>query len=291
MKNLAVFDFGGSSIKIAAWTGAKLVGVHSSPTPKNLVDLYRLLTFETEKINSQISIEGVAISTPGAVDKATGVIRGLSAIPYIHNFNIQQELKRRLNKPVTLENDANCAALAEMAAGVGYGKNSLVSIVIGSGIGGAIILDKRIWHGSHLFGGEFGYMLSNSGNKSFSDLCSPVKIAKAYNKNNQTNFSGKEVFEKGLSKEDKLAHSLVDQFFKTLTVHIYNIQFAIDPDVIAIGGAISNNPFLLPRLRASIAKLVETNNNGGLNPNVVACQYKGSANLRGAVVDFEQTIK
>ncbi|MBT8951554.1 N-acetylmannosamine kinase, partial [Lactobacillus delbrueckii subsp. bulgaricus] len=78
-----------------------------------------LLTTQVAQMKRDYQIAGVGISSPGAVNKATGIIEGASALPYIHNFRIQPELQRRFELPVSMENDANCAALAELADGAG----------------------------------------------------------------------------------------------------------------------------------------------------------------------------
>ena len=156
--NLAVIDIGGTTIKIATWKDNKLQNKHAVDTPKDLDTFYTVLTDEVNKIKENTNIKGVAISAPGAVNQKTGIIGGTSALPYIHNFKIVDELKKRFKLPVSIENDANSAALGELAEGAGKGSDSMAFFVIGTGIGGAIIINQKVWHGAHLFGGEFGYM-------------------------------------------------------------------------------------------------------------------------------------
>ena len=177
--DLAAIDIGGTTIKIATWKDGKLQDKHAVNTPKDLNIFYDILTAEVNKIKQNTKIKGVAISSPGAVDQKNGIIGGSSALPYIHNFKIVDELKKRFELPVSIENDANSAALGELAEGAGKGSDSMAFFVIGTGIGGAIIINQKVWHGAHLFGGEFGYM--SIGTKSVSDLASPVAMASRYN--------------------------------------------------------------------------------------------------------------
>ena len=116
--NLAAIDIGGTTIKIATWKDNQLQDKHAIDTPKDLNGFYQALTDEVDKIKNDIKIEGVAISSPGAVHKKTGIIGGSSAIPYIHNFKIVDELEKRFGLPVSIENDANSAALGELASPV-----------------------------------------------------------------------------------------------------------------------------------------------------------------------------
>ena len=180
LMNLIAIDIGGTTIKIATWINQKLKMAFTIDTPDNLDTFYEELTDAVNEIKANHNIDGVAISSPGAVNKATGVIEGASALPYIHNFKIVPELEKRFGLPVSIENDANCAALAEIADGAAKGCSSMAFLVIGTGVGGSIIINNQIWHGAHLYGGEFGFMIIDG--KQLSELASPVTMAKRYNK-------------------------------------------------------------------------------------------------------------
>ena len=129
MNNLGLIDIGGTSIKFAVWDGNQLVEHVVRKTPHTLDEFYSVLTSEVFTMKKNYQITGVGISSPGAVNKKTGVIEGASAIPYIHNFEIQPELEKRFGLKVSMENDANCAALAELEDGAGQGADSLVFLL------------------------------------------------------------------------------------------------------------------------------------------------------------------
>ncbi|MGQ5709074.1 ROK family protein [Lactobacillus sp. PSON] len=283
--NLAVIDIGGTTIKFATWKENKLQNKHSVKTPSNLEDFYQILTTEVKNIQKSTPIKGVAISSPGAVNKKTGIIGGSSALPYIHNFNIVSELEKRFNLPISIENDANSAALGELAAGSGKGHDSLAFFVIGTGIGGAIIINQKIWHGAHLFGGEFGYMIIN-GNQ-LSNLASPVSMARRYNEQTGKSLDGKTVFELA-DKGDVIAEKERDTLLHSLAIAIFNIQHSFDPEKIILGGGISNNPKLIPLLNQEIEKLRSKMQITSVKPLLAPCKLTSDANLRGAVADFEQ---
>ena len=105
--NLIAIDIGGTTIKIATWINKKLKMVFTVDTPDNLETFYHKLSDAVNEIKTNNKIDGVAISSPGAVNKKTGVIEGASALPYIHNFKIVPELEKRFGLPVSIENDAN----------------------------------------------------------------------------------------------------------------------------------------------------------------------------------------
>lgn len=283
--NLAVIDIGGTTIKIATWKDGKLQNKHAVDTPKDLESFYAILTDEVNKIKKDTKIEGVAISAPGAVNQKTGIIGGTSALPYIHNFKIVDELEKRFELPVSMENDANSAALGELAEGAGKNSDSMAFFVIGTGIGGALIINQKVWHGAHLFGGEFGYM--GSGTESVSDLASPVAMAKRYNKRTGRKLDGKTVFALA-DQDDPVASDERQTLIHSLALAIYDVQQSFDPEKIVIGGGISNNPELIPLLNQEIEKLRKQFNPDSIKPEIVTCKLKSDANLRGAVANFEQ---
>ena len=285
--NLAVIEIGGTTIKIATWKNNQLQDIHAVKTPKELEEFYTILTNEVNNIKKKTSIKGVAISAPGAVDKSAGIIRGASAIPYIHNFKIVDELQKRFDLPVSIENDANSAALGELAEGGGQGCSSMAFFVIGTGIGGALIIDHKIWHGAHLYGGEFGYMIING--KQLSTLASPVAMAKRYNEQTNSNLDGKTVFALA-DQGDKIAKKERQTLIHSLALAIFNTQHSFDPEKIVLGGGISNNPELIPLLNEEIQKICSSIEIATVQPNIVLCKLKSDANLRGAVADFEQEL-
>ena len=286
--NLAAIDIGGTTIKIATWKDNQLQDKHAIDTPKDLDGFYEALTEEVYKIKKDTKIEGVAISSPGAVNKKTGIIGGSSAIPYIHNFKIVDELEKRFGLPVSVENDANSAALGELAEGSGKGCDSMAFFVIGTGIGGALIINQKVWHGAHLFGGEFGYMIM--GAHTLSELASPVAMANRYNERTGKHLDGKTIFELA-DKDDPVASDERQTLIHALAIAIYNIQHSFDPEKIVLGGGISNNPELIPLLNKEIDRLRDALDLVTLTPDIVLCQLKSDANLRGAVADFEQSAK
>lgn len=286
--NLAAIDIGGTTIKIATWKDNQLQDKHAIDTPKDLNGFYKALTEEVNKIKKDTKIEGVAISSPGAVNKKTGIIGGSSAIPYIHNFKIVDKLEKRFGLPVSIENDANSAALGELAEGSGKGCDSMAFFVIGTGIGGALIINQKVWHGAHLFGGEFGYMIM--GAHTLSELASPVAMANRYNERTGKHLDGKTIFEFA-DKDDPVASDERQTLIHALAVAIYNIQHSFDPEKIVLGGGISNNPELIPLLNKEIDRLRDGLDLVTLKPDIVLCKLKSDANLRGAVADFEQNAK
>lgn len=287
MRNLAVIDIGGTTIKFAAWKDGSLQDIHAVETPSSPEEFYVILEREVDAFKMKYGVEGVAISSPGAVNRKTGVIEGASALPYIHNFRIQQKLEEIFGLPVSIENDANCAALAELAEGAGRDCQNLIFIIIGTGVGGAVIMNRKVWHGTHLFGGEFGYMAATP-TLTLSQAASPVSMARRYNEATGSSVDGKTVFDLA-DQGDAAAREQVDQMADALGRAIYNLQHSFDPEKFILGGAVSNNPKLVPLLNDAVEAVRNRADIATLKPVIETCVYRGNANLRGAVADFEQT--
>lgn len=285
--SLLVMDIGGSSVKFAVWEKEQLVDKGSFVTPKTWDEMKQEMVQLKGKIDAKYTIDGVAFSAPGAVNQSKGVIEGASAVPYIHHFPVFFELEELFGCPVSMENDANCAGLAEVWRGAAKGLQNVLFVVIGSGIGGAVIVDGKVRHGKHLFGGEFGYMLLKE-DKTFSDLGTAVNMAKRYSKRMEleTELSGKEVFELA-EQGDEIAEEEVETFYHYLAIGIYNLQYSFDPEKIIIGGGVSSKKGLLDELNVHLAKVVESAKIAPFIPEVAICEFQNDANLIGAVYNYE----
>lgn len=288
MMTLLCIDIGGTSTKFATCRKGKLEKQSSCPTPHSLEGFYRMLDdrlayYRTEKLS------GIAISSPGAVNKKTGSVEGASALPYIHGFPIRQDLEKRFGLPISMENDANCAALAESALGAGQGASSIAMLVLGTGVGGSLVINGRIHYGAHLFGGEFGFMVMNERYQTFSELGTVVNMAKRYSQiiNDGKSYTGKEVLELA-DQGDPVALKERQVFLQSLAMGVFNIQHAFDPEMILIGGGVSQADFLLPALEAELDKLYQLVSISDLKPQLAVCQFKNEANLLGASIDFMQ---
>lgn len=282
---ILVFDFGGSAVKYGFWTGNELTNKGKFQTPASWVQMKEALVGIAETVEG---IEGVGISSPGVVHASEQKIKGISAIPYIHEVNIWQELEEALHVPVTIENDANCAGLAEIHEGAAKGYQEVAFVVIGTGVGGAIFHKGALQKGAHLYGGEFGLMYLDHG-QTFSVLGSAVQMAWRYCERKglaKDTFSGEEVFKKA-DEGDSIAQEEVEKFYDYLAQGLFNIQFSLDPEVIVLGGGVSAKPGLVTEINQRIATKMASHGLQDFVPNIVLCKYRNDANLIGAAANYE----
>ena len=199
----------------------------------------------------------------------------------------------RYQLPAELENDACCAALAELWQGSAQQISHCCLVVIGSGIGGAIVSNRQIQHGHQLHGGEFGYMIAGEKNGlpvTFSDMASTralVEIAAEEIGVDPKSLDGKAVFDAAKNGDARL-EAVIEQWYRTLAIGLFNIQYCIDPETIILGGAISERPDLLEHLNRHLDELVETIAIAKISPKLATCQAGNDANLIGALFHYLQ---
>ena len=158
-------DVGGTSIKSALVTH-KGEMLHKSSTPTTThsekAGLVNLISHIIQKLidslDSQSTLSGVGIGIPGNVCRQKGLIRGAYNLPALVNFSLTNELAKTIPYPIFIDNDATNAAKGEFLFGAGKGQDHMLMLTIGTGIGGGIILNRRVFHGVTDYAGEVGHM-------------------------------------------------------------------------------------------------------------------------------------
>lgn len=158
-------DLGGTNLRIAAVqeNGNILETITTNTEVKRgrdvvinaMCDAIKALTTKYEANNR---LGGIGVGVPGIIDMDTGMVRESPNLPDWRDYPVQQEIEQRLNTGVSLENDANVAALGEKWLGAGREVDSMCMVTLGTGVGGGIILNGRIWHGMTGMAGEIGHM-------------------------------------------------------------------------------------------------------------------------------------
>lgn len=281
--SLVVVDIGGTTVKHGVWEKHKLSEVSAFSTPDTFEAFLENLQLAIEKYDQ--TFEGLAISAPGAVDQEQRKILGISAVDYIHQRPIFDELEQYFNLPVTIENDANCAGIAEVELGEGKNAQNIAFVVLGTGVGGALFVQRRLYKGSHLFGGEIG-LLKSQQTQTFSQNGTLVKAAKAYSEQTHTCVDGKALYILR-EKKDLLATSLLDEIYQIMTNNLYNIQVMFDPELILLGGGISKRPELAEELSNRLFELLKKEGVEEIMPTIKCCRFQNNANLIGAALNFE----
>ncbi len=285
-KRFLCLDIGGTSIKYAVCSEEGQMLDRGKVTIGE--DLDTFLDHVQQIYEKAGAIEGVACSFPGEVHSQEGVIHGISAIPYIHGCPMRDLLSKRCGaKKVAMLNDANAAALGEAWLGVGKDYKNIAFVIVGSGVGGAVIENGELYPGTTMNKAEIGNF-PMGGMEAGELLCwssfTLDKEAKKYSKKHQTAVNGKELMDLA-EAGDQDAAACVAEFYHYMAVGCVCIQFAYDPEIIAIGGGISENSKIMDGIRDAYRELVKGQQQEYLKPTIVACEKGNDANLLGAL-DF-----
>lgn len=294
MNNYLVFDWGGTMIKYALMDkDAHILNRGEFRSPKKTDKKETFIHAIDQIVSSRKNIQAIAISSPGIIDSSTGTILTIGAFPYLRSCNIKQEFEQRYHVPCAIENDAKCAALAELWQGNLKGIKDGAVWIIGTAIGGGIILDGRLRRGKDFFAGEFSGMYTNIYHENdplsycaqlgTRTLCQLVQKYCSLS----AEINGIEAFQLINSGNSEALKALTE--YTDLTAReIFSINLLLNLQKICIGGGISSQPILIKSLRESVLKLKTYHMDiiQGTNlplPDIDVCAFHNDANLIGAL--------
>jgi glucokinase len=226
-------DIGGTNIRVGLIESNTLVRIEklkikSNGTENEIID--ELLSLISKFSGEQI--EGIGIGVPGVVDIKKGIVYDVQNIPSWKEVHLKEKLESKYNLPVYLNNDANCFAIGEKCFGSVKEFNSIVGLTMGTGLGAGLILNNRLYNGQNCGAGEFGMIPFRDHNYEY--YCSGQFFKNIYG------LTGKEVTEKANLGDEK-AKNILSEFGSNLGEAIKMIIFAIDPEIIVLGGSVSKS--------------------------------------------------
>lgn len=301
MKNYLVIDAGGTAVKYALMDeNAEILEHGKFLTPAyvdhTLEDFLQKLDVVVERYQKQI--EGIAVSMPGMLDSRKGYCVTGGMLAYFNEVPVVNLLEERYQLPVTIENDGKCAALAEKWKGSLKDCRNGAVVVLGTGVGGGIIIDHKLYRGGHFTAGEYSYILTDpkqlKETKGYWGMANGAdalaqKVA-FYTGEDPEKLDGIQIFDRANRGEDEVLKAL-KEFTDTLAVQIYNLNVILDLDVVAIGGGISKQPLLLEYLNRSMDEFMEQHPIRNIasyipKPEITNCQFYNDANLIGALYHY-----
>ena len=288
MKNYLTIDIGGTDIKYGVINDTEnLLFTSSIPTETikgskfvihKIIDLY-------EDLNKKYNLHGLAISSTGVIDDKTNSLIAPPTMPGWDTINFKRDLKS-LNTLISVENDVNCMALCEQHL-IENNKRipCLFAMTIGTGIGGSIFINGKIHKGSLFSAGEIGKTLISNDKTSFENIASTSALVKQSKKIYPDISTGIDVFTL-YDKNDAKIVELVNKFYYNLARGIINIIYILNPNIIIIGGGITNrgNTFL-DELKIHINNLIDPYYLGKFE--IKLAKNKNNAGLIGAFINFK----
>jgi glucokinase len=316
-------DLGGTNIVAGAMPedGSREIAMRSEPTLSDegadaVVDrIARMIETviadtSTETGATRDDFAGVGIGSPGPLDRERGIVIVTPNLGW-RNFPLRDEVSSRVGLPASLDNDANCATLGEWWCGAAKGGRHVVGLTIGTGIGGGLILDGRLFHGASDVAGEIGHTTIDSTGRRCK--CGNYGCLEAYASGpaiaerarealaggepstllemvdgDLTRITAQLVYEAS-KEDDDVARQVVRETANFLGAGVANLLNIFNPDVVVIAGGVTQagEPLFDP-LRAEVRRRA-------FRPAVEACRIvpgtlKGSAGVVGAVATFKQQV-
>jgi predicted NBD/HSP70 family sugar kinase len=206
------------------------------------------------------AIRGIAVSTAGMVDAERGEITyAASHFPGYSGMKLRQLLEEDCQLPCTVENDVNAAALGEYWRGAGQGASSLFCLTVGTGIGGAAVLDGCLIRGASGSAGEIGYLPVGGDGKTLEDQASVTALIRAVAAEKglePSRLDGRAIL--GLARSgDRPAQAGLERMIRCLAQGIASVCYLFNPQVVIVGGGIMEQAgYFKPRLEQAMAAVL-----------------------------------
>ena len=286
MRNYIALDIGGTAIKYGIYNdNYEEIFSEKVATEKEPDAFLEQVIKLVETLKNQFDVIGVAISIGGFIDPITGGNSDHTVGVNFRTFNLKKEITERLGITTEIENDANCAAIAECAIGAGVGINDICVITVGTGIGGALIVDGKLWRGAKFRSGEFGLMkinhhLAEKQEKFTSATATSVLVRRV------SDALGKEVDGEYIFANLKNAQiaEIYDVWVWEIAMTAASVMVCFDPELLLVGGGVSNQEIFIEDLTQKIRSLQPYLE----DIPVKACVLKNDAGKIGAVYHFKQ---
>ncbi|QUM86376.1 ROK family protein [Moritella sp. 28] len=302
------FDIGGTKIEFSVYnTALECVFNERIPAPtedyEELLDALDTFIFKADK---KFDCKGlVGIGYPGVMDPDTNTLI-CSNLPSLHGQDLQSDLKKRISRDVKVQNDANCFALSECYKGAAEDAGIAIAVTLGTGLGGAICINKTILSGHNFGAGEFGHMAipgtmlqrypelpvthcGCGGHSCLETYCSGTGLAALY-KHYKIHMNGSCNEEQALKGPDIIAAYEANEMVAVKTVTVFldilaaalgSLIMALDPNVVVFGGGLARFEALYSKLPEKMAAYVFSNMK---LPALKQAEFGGEGGVRGAAL-------
>ena len=244
---------------------------HRSRTscPKDYLSIINAIKDISQKLEKEFKMElPIGVCHPGIHSPQTGLVKNAPNCYWLEKKPFQNDLRKALGKEVFCENDANCFALSEAIDGSGKNYKIVYGIILGSGAGGGLVIDKQIISGPNGVAGEWGHNQipyfaakkenfdsNNAREAEIESFISGLGLAKRFNKLYGKNLKTNQIFELN-RKHDLDAERFIDDFKVNLAMSLSSIINILDPDAFIFGGGVSNEIDFLSEVESMVKKFV-----------------------------------
>ncbi|MGI9568083.1 MAG: ROK family protein [Nitrosopumilus sp.] len=230
------------------------------PTPQNdYLGILESISSLVLDVSSNISEFSLGLCTPGTISKQTGLIKN-SNTQCLIGSSLKEDLENKIGKKISMENDANCFAMAESTLGAANGFDVVFGVIMGTGVGGGIVIDGKLHSGRNYIAGEWGHHTLHP--NGITCYCGKTGCVETYLsgpslEKHWTSLTGQsQSLPDILVSPDEHAQEWKNQFLENFGHGLANVIDILDPDVIVLGGGLSNIDFLYTEGKDSVYKKV-----------------------------------
>ena len=255
---ILVFDIGGTEIKYALCNENFALSEKNS-VPTNAHEGGKRIIERVVEIAKNFSgIDRIGISTAGQVDSEKGeIVFATDSIPGYTGVQIKQTVEREIGVPCAVENDVNSAALGEAYFGAAKGEDNFICLTYGTGIGGAIFLEGKLFKGNGCSAGEFGHFITHANGKSctcggcgcYEAYASAGALVRAVKEKTGRDMNGREIFAEFGDPEIK---AVIDEWIDEIVIGLKGLVYIFNPSLIVAGGGIMNEEYITDEINSRL---------------------------------------
>jgi len=280
-------DLGGTDIKagvvdengtiVGRWKKSTEAQGGAQVILQRMIDLTREILDDSR--TNALEMKGIGIGSPGMIDHKNGiVVKMIDNLPGWSGMRLAEQFETQLGFPTRIDNDANVCALAECLFGAGRGKSDIICYTLGTGVGGGIVIDRRVHHGAHGYAGELGHdtvqlegLQCSCGNKGCVEMYASARAIGLYAQerlragdhsamlnmaDSIDKVTSKTVYDAAL-QGDALAKAVIERAARYLGAGIATAVCMLNPEMVVVGGGGSNmGDLLLEPVREEVRKRV-----------------------------------
>ncbi|HIG08047.1 MAG: ROK family protein [Methylococcales bacterium] len=287
-------DLGGTKIELVAldFNGLTLFKQRIATPPNSYPDTLKAIACLVDECEQELGVSGsVGVGHPGVISPDTGVVKNANSV-CLNGKPLKEDLESHLNRTVRLANDANCFALSEYSDGAGVNCNSLFGVILGTGVGAGIVVNGTVITGCNAIGGEWGHNPLPGFNPSDGDnlscycgqsncietFLSGPGFAERFNAENECDFDSRQIIDQ-TTQGDLIAISAFERYCDQVARSLAGIINILDPEIIVLGGGMSNIAQLYDRVQALWGDYIFSDT---INTQLSAARYGDSSGVRGA---------
>jgi fructokinase len=287
-------DLGGTKTEAIALASDSVVAARRRvPTPREYEGTLDAIVGLVSGLESETGRSGtVGVGIPGVVTRATGLVKNANST-WLNGRPLQADLEARLARPVRVANDANCFALSEASDGAGRGYDTVFGVILGTGVGGGIAIRRRMHDGPNQIAGEWGHnplpwMTDEERGSAPGCYCGKTGCIETFLSgpgferdhamHTGTTCSSHDIV-RAVAAGDADAMEALRRYEDRLARALAGVINVLDPDIVVLGGGMSNLPDLAPSVSALLPRFVFSD---AVQTKVVRNLHGDSSGVRGA---------